>query len=114
MKIHETRIKIQEASEDLQVGGFLFPKYQDKLFEDEDLKTTENRRLGPEERQNAPREFGTCLAHDMTSHAPRACFELVSHAPRGFCMRPCMQKPGVQLSFPASILGKAHTFSANP
>jgi len=57
VKIQETRIKIQEASEDLQVGGILFPKYWGKLFEDEDLKTTENRRLGPEERKNAPRAW---------------------------------------------------------
>ena len=33
-------MKIQEASEDLQMGGILFPKFQGKLFEDEDLKTT--------------------------------------------------------------------------
>jgi len=47
--IQETRI--QEALEDLQMGGILFPKYRGKLFEDEDLKATENRRLGPEGRQ---------------------------------------------------------------
>jgi len=51
VKIQGTRIKIQEASEDLQVGGILFQKYQCKLFEDKDLKTIENWRLGPEERQ---------------------------------------------------------------
>jgi hypothetical protein len=45
VKIQETRIKIQEASEDIQLGEILFPKYRGKLFEDEDLKTTENRRL---------------------------------------------------------------------
>jgi len=39
---------IQEASENLQVGVILFPKYRRKLFEDEDLKTTENQRLGPD------------------------------------------------------------------
>jgi len=38
VKIQETRIKIQEVSEELQMGGILFPKYRDKLFEDEDLK----------------------------------------------------------------------------
>jgi len=54
VKIQEQRIKIQDTSEDLQVGGILFPKYRGKLFEDEDLKTTENWRLGPEERQNVP------------------------------------------------------------
>jgi len=64
MKIQETRIKIQEALKDLQMGGILFPKYRGKLFEDEDLKTTENRRLGPEERQNAPRAFDKCLGHN--------------------------------------------------
>jgi len=42
MKIQETRIKIQEASEDLQVGGILFSKYRGKLFE-EDLKNFWNK-----------------------------------------------------------------------
>jgi len=42
VKIQETRIKIQEASEDLQMGGILFPKYKGKLFEDKDLKTMKN------------------------------------------------------------------------
>jgi len=55
VKIQETRKKIQEASKDLQMGGIMFPKYRGKLFEDKDLKTTENRRLGSKERQNAPR-----------------------------------------------------------
>jgi len=32
---------------------------------------TENRRLGPEERQNAPRAFEKCLGHDLESHARR-------------------------------------------
>jgi hypothetical protein len=63
VKIQETRIKIQKPSEDLQVGGILFPKDRGKLFEDEDLKTTENRRLSPEGRQNAPRAFEICLGH---------------------------------------------------
>jgi len=39
------------------MGGILFPKYRGKLCEDEDLKTTENQRLGPEERHNAPRAW---------------------------------------------------------
>jgi len=39
------------------MGGILFPKYRGKLFEDEDLKMTENRRLGSEERQNTPRAW---------------------------------------------------------
>lgn len=32
------RMKIQESSEDLQMGGILFPKFRGKLLEDEDLK----------------------------------------------------------------------------
>jgi len=55
VKIQETKIMIQESSKDLQMGGILFPKYQGKLFEDEDLKMTENRRLGTEERYNVPK-----------------------------------------------------------
>jgi len=31
-------------------GRNYVPKYRGKLFEDEDLKTTQNHRLGPEER----------------------------------------------------------------
>jgi len=57
VKIQETRIKIQEVSKDLQMGGILFPKYRGKLFEDEDLKTTENRRFAPEEIHHAPRAW---------------------------------------------------------
>jgi len=74
VQIQETRIKIQDASEDLQMGKNLFSKYRGKLFEDEDLKTKENRRLGPEERHHAPRAFKKCLGHDLTSHVPRAFF----------------------------------------
>jgi hypothetical protein len=48
-------MKIQEALDDLQMGEILFPKYRGKLFEDEDLKTTENWRLDSEEGQNVPR-----------------------------------------------------------
>jgi len=55
VKIQETRIKIQDAAKDLQMGEIMFPKYRGKLFEDEDIKTTENRRLSPEGRQNVPR-----------------------------------------------------------
>jgi len=47
VKIQETRIKIQEVSEDIQMGGIMFPKYRGKLFEDEDLKTTENQKISP-------------------------------------------------------------------
>jgi len=50
-------MKIQEALEDLQMGGIMFPKYRGKLFEDEDLKTTENRRLSPGNRLHAPRAW---------------------------------------------------------
>jgi len=57
MKIHETRIKIQEALEDLQMGGIMFPKYGGMFFEDEDLKTTESWRLGPRNRCYAPRAW---------------------------------------------------------
>jgi len=31
-------MKIQEASEDLQLGGIMFPKFGGKIYEDEDLK----------------------------------------------------------------------------
>jgi len=105
VKIQETRIKIHEASEDLQMGGILFPKYQGKLFEDEDLKTTENRRSGPENIHHAPRAFTMRLGHAF-------CFTFMRLG--CFLCTPCMQKIGVQLSFPASRLGKARTFSPNP
>jgi len=39
------------------MGGIMFPKYRGKLFEDEDLNTTENWRLLLKERQNAPRAW---------------------------------------------------------
>ena len=57
MKIHETRMKIQEASEDLQMGGILFLKFRGKLFEDEYLQMTGNWRLGPCNRPHAPRAW---------------------------------------------------------
>jgi len=63
VKIQITRLKIPEASQELQVGGILFPKYRGKLFEDEDLKTTENRRFGPERETNAPKSFSMRLGH---------------------------------------------------
>jgi hypothetical protein len=37
----------KEASEDLQVGGIMFPKYRGKLFEDEDLKNDRKSEIGP-------------------------------------------------------------------
>jgi len=102
------------------MGGILFPKYRSKLFEDEDPKMTENRRLGPEERHDAHREFETCLGHDLTSHAPRAYIMRLGHALSLSLMRighflcaPCMQKVGAQHSFSASVLGKSHTFTPN-
>jgi len=54
------------------MGGIFFPKYRGKLFEDEDLKTTENQRLGQEETHNAPRAFEMCQGYDFPNHAPRA------------------------------------------
>jgi len=45
------------------MGGILFPKYRDKLFEDEDLKTTENRRMGPGDRHRVPRAWKKCIGH---------------------------------------------------
>jgi hypothetical protein len=96
------------------MGVIMFPKYKGKLFGDEDLKTTENRRLGPEKRHHAPREFEKRLGHDLASHAPRAMHFPYSHAPMGFVMHPMHAKHGTQLSFPASALGKARTFSLNP
>jgi len=103
------------------MGGILFPKYRGKLFEDEDLKTTENWRLGPEGRQNAPRTFEKCLGHVLTSHAPRAFsmhlgndLSLSLMRLGNFICAPCMQKVVAQLSFPASELGKVRTFIPNP
>jgi len=57
-------MKIQEASEDLQMGGLMFPKYRGKLFEDKDLKTMENQRLSPEGRHHVPRAFEMCLGNE--------------------------------------------------
>ena len=58
---------------------------------------------------------------DFPNHAPRAFSMCLGHAFWGTHMRPvhlactqCMQKCGAQLSFPASMLGKARTFSQNP
>jgi hypothetical protein len=65
VKIQETKMKIQEASEDSQMGGILFPKYRGKSFEDEDLKTTENRRLGTGNKCYVPREWKKCLGHEI-------------------------------------------------
>jgi len=58
-------MKIQEASKDLQMGRILFPKCRGKLFEDEDLKTTENQRLNPGYRHHAPRAWkGLCCLNN--------------------------------------------------
>jgi len=81
------------------MGGILFTKNRDTLFEDEDLKTTKNQRLGPKERHNAPRAFEKCLGHDLASHAPRACFLPHSHAPREFHMRPVYAKSQGEIVF---------------
>jgi len=72
VKIQETRIKIQEVSKDLQMGRILFQKYRGKLFEDEDRKMSENQRLGPEERQNAPRAWKNAWGMNLAIHVPRA------------------------------------------
>jgi hypothetical protein len=119
--IQETKMKIQEASEDLQMGGIMFPKYQGKLFEDEDLKPTENRGMGPEERHHVPRAFEKCLGHNLAIQASRACTMRLGHENCFTLIRlvlflstSCMQKVGAQLSFPASVLGKVRTFSPNP
>jgi len=64
VKIQETILKTQETSEDLQVGGIMFPKYRGKLFEDEDLKTTENHRFGPGRKAYAPSTFAMRLGHE--------------------------------------------------
>jgi len=82
----------------------MFPKYWSKLFEDEDLKTTENQRLGPEGRHNAPWAWKLHFIRLRNF----LCALCICSAP------PCMQKVGMKLSFPASVLGKARTFSPNP
>ena len=111
---------MQEASEDLQTGGILFPKYRGKLFEHKDLKTIENRRLGPKGRQNAPRAWEKRLGHAFPNHAPREFPMCLGHAfgctlmcPVHLSCAPCMQKVRAQLCFPAFVLGKARTFSTN-
>jgi len=48
-------MKIQEASEDLQMGGTLFPKFQGKLFEDKYLKWLKIGELSQGNRWYAPR-----------------------------------------------------------
>jgi len=57
----------------------MFPKYRGKLFEDENLKITENQILGLEERQNA---FKMRLGHAKK----------MQYAPRAFAMRPVHAK----------------------
>ena len=85
----------------IYIGWNYVPKFRGKLFEDEDLKTTENQRLGPEERQNGPRVFEKCLGHDLASHVPRAFTMCLGHETfftlirRGdFLCGPCMKKSG--------------------
>jgi len=114
------RGKLFEASEDLQMGGILSPKFRGKLFEDENLKTKENRRLGPRNRYDAPRAWTNALGMKFTSYVPSASSMRQGNAMRYTHMRlgcfacaPCMQKLGTQLSFLASVLGKALTFSPN-
>jgi hypothetical protein len=56
-------MNIQGASKDLQEGGIMFPKFQGKLFEDEDLKRRKITEFGPRKRWYAPRAFATCLGN---------------------------------------------------
>jgi len=51
------RMKIQEASRDLQMEGILFTKFRGKLLEDEDLKQRKIGELGPRNRYHAPRAW---------------------------------------------------------
>jgi len=102
------------------MGGILFTKYRDKLFEDKDLKKTENRILGPRYRHLAPRALKNAQGMNMASHAPRTftmclgnSFFLTLMRLGHFLCALCMQKCEVQLSFPASVFEKAHTFSPN-
>jgi len=101
-------MKIQEAWEDLQMGAILFPKFWGKLFEDEDLKRQKIGKLGSGNRHHAPSAWifqtmrlghAFCLTHMRLGNL--AC-------------APCIPKCKVQPSFPASVLGKARTFSPNP
>jgi len=99
----------------------MFPKYRGMLFERRRPKNDSKSEIGSEERHQAPRAWEKCLRHDLTNHAPTAFLMCLGHAkgctlmrPVQFLWVPCMQKVGAQLSFPASVLGKAHTFSPNP
>jgi len=67
----------------------MFPEYWGKLFEDENLKTTENQRLSPEGRQNVHVAFEKCLGHDLASHEPREFPMCLGHA---FCL--CLMRLG--------------------
>jgi len=66
----------------------MFPKCRGKLFEDEDLKTTENRRLGPKERQmhlgHLKCAYGMKINFMRLGNATRnsLCAPCISHAPR--------------------------------
>jgi len=83
----------------------MFPKYRDKLIEDEDLKTTNNWRLGPEERQNAPRAWFSKPCTYGIYHAPRAWFLLHYHASKGFPMRPVNAKSRGAIVFSCFYFG---------
>jgi len=50
-------MKIQEASEDLQMGEILFSKYRGKLFWRQRPKNDENQRFGPGRETKAPRAW---------------------------------------------------------
>jgi len=101
-------MKIQEVSKHLQMRGILFLNFRGKLFEDKNLKRRKIRELGPGNKCHAPRAWiwqairlghAFCLTHKRLGQL--ACAS-------------GMQKCGAQLSFPASVLGKACTFSPNP
>jgi len=56
-------MKIQEGPWDFYNGRNYVPKFRDKLFEDEDLKTTKIGETGPKEQNHAPRAHGMLLGH---------------------------------------------------
>jgi len=57
------RMKIQEVRGDFYNGKNYVPKFQGKLFENEDLKTTKIGETGPRKQIHAPRAHGMCLGH---------------------------------------------------
>jgi hypothetical protein len=80
--LERPRMKIQEASGDLQEGGIMFPKFQGKLFEDEDLKRWKIGDLDPRNRCHAPRAWISQPICLVFYYAPKASYMGHSHAPR--------------------------------